>query len=186
MFVHTSSVRHVRTRHCCAVDNVQNYQDHIKLHKLGTARAREKQSATFQTQIARPHDGLYIATCPLAGLSRLPASLGHQLARALPSHVMVLVVLESTSWECCVFDFLPRNPASPLAALRLAAGFAVPGAPLYKLMLMQPAIPFLLSATVSTDCCLKCLASKCLMSACSSTGTKFMQSGEWQACTLAD
>jgi hypothetical protein len=125
--VHAARFDWVRTeqhvQHLVPVDNIRSHQP--KRHKIWTAGARKKLSPP--QDISKRNDGVYIASCPLAGLSRFPANLGHPLANALPNHVMVLVVLESSSWECCSFDFLPVNPTSPLAALRLLAGYSAQG-----------------------------------------------------------
>jgi hypothetical protein len=138
--VHAAIFDDVRTKqhvqHLGPVNNFRSQQR--KLHMMWTARACKKPSPPLDN--AKRHDGVYIASCPLAGFSSLPANLGHTFANTLPNHVMVLVVLESSSWECCAFDFLPLKPASPLAALRLLAGYSVQGDPPQHFLWIQASI----------------------------------------------
>ena len=70
--------------------------------------------------------GVFVASCPMAGLSQVPDVLSTPLAAVLPSHVMVLLVQHGG--ECVVFDFLPVRPTSKLGALNLLRGGAVAGA----------------------------------------------------------
>lgn len=101
---------------------------------------------------------LYVAKCPLAGMSAVTHLLSPSQLPANASHWMVMVH-EPDRRKCTVLDFLPQEPLELRTALQLISGRSVQGDPSrteLRLSLPHMHKPAQSSLKCTRWCCTRC------------------------------
>lgn len=110
----------------------------LKLDRYVCAAAFHSNNLEFRISMrtrVRVRSGVFVARCPLAGLTGVARRLNLVSLKPVPSHWMVMIK-DSSDESLVVIDFLPEEPLAVHTAASLLSGGSVPGV---HLLLVCPA-----------------------------------------------